>query len=87
MLFINWYLLNKELKSVFDGKKSEILSNDWNKNNNTEYSIDYTTAASKGFVLKVLVADDSLIVNLMVRYIFIRKKIIFEIHFYFKIIK
>ena len=64
-LFVHWNLIEKGFQCVVDGKKTEILPTDWNANNNSEYVVNYSFS-SKGYELKILVVEDSLIINLMV---------------------
>lgn len=66
VLFVHWYLIQKGFLCIVDGKNSEILPDDWNANG-TEYMINYTLN-SKGYEMKALVVEESLIINLMVFY-------------------
>lgn len=63
-LFVHWNLIRKGFQCVVDGKKTEILPTGWNAKNNSEYIINYSLN-SKGYELKMLVVEDSLIINLM----------------------
>jgi proteasome inhibitor subunit 1 (PI31) len=62
-LFVHWYLVQNGFECVIDGKKTEILPSQWNSDDQI-YVIDYTFE-SKGYELKVLAAEDSLIINLL----------------------
>lgn len=63
ILFVHWYLIQKGFQCIVDGRNSEILPDNWNSNG-TEYIISYTSN-SKGYEMKALVVEDSLIINLM----------------------
>jgi hypothetical protein len=64
VLFVHWYLIKRGFVSIIDGRKTEILPNNWNDDGDNLYVIDYSYE-SKGYELKVLVSDGSLIINLM----------------------
>jgi len=63
VLFVHWFLVKHGFTCVIDGRKTEILPKNWNSNKDI-YQVDYSHG-SKGFELKVLIAGDSLIFNLM----------------------
>ena len=52
------------LSRLFSLQKTEVLPDNWNESD--EYTIDYSHN-SKGYELKVLKSDDSVIINLLVR--------------------
>lgn len=62
-LFIHWYLVQHGCQCVVDGECTEILPTDWNSSQ-TEYCVAYSLAG-KGFELKIIVVDDSVVINLM----------------------
>lgn len=64
-LFVHWSMICRGFQCVVDGKKTEILPDNWNANNNSEYIVNYSFN-SKGYELKMLVVEDTLIINLMV---------------------
>jgi proteasome inhibitor subunit 1 (PI31) len=64
VLFVHWYLIKRGFVCIIDGQKTEILPKNWNDDGDNLYVIDYSHE-SKGYELKVLVSDGSLIINLM----------------------
>ena len=54
-------------KNRFCIKKTEILPKDWNSADENVYAVCYSHA-SKGYELKVLKVEDSLVINLMVSF-------------------
>lgn len=63
-VFTHWCLVNKGFQCIdSNGKPTEILPKDWNSNQ-SEYIVSYSHN-SKGYELKMLEVDDTLIINLM----------------------
>ncbi|CAF0793941.1 unnamed protein product [Brachionus calyciflorus] len=63
-LFVHWYLVKNDFVCVIDGKKTEILPENWNESEEI-YVINYSLD-SKGYELKILNVDkETCIVNLM----------------------
>lgn len=62
-LYVHWYLVHNGAKCIVDGTSTEILPSDWNQTSG-EYNIGYSMD-NKGYELKVLIVEESLIVNLV----------------------
>lgn len=63
VLVAHWNLITMGFQCTIDGQLTEILPSTWNADS-TEYVVNYSRE-SKGYELKALVVEDTLIINLM----------------------
>ncbi len=63
LLIVHWHLIQNGLTCIVEDKNTEILPDNWNQSPN-EYFLSYSYE-SKGYELKLLVIEDSVVINLV----------------------